>query len=496
MREKAIFFVSLICFGTLNTALYAQTVSTEMMAQGEIEENVPENEEQSQEEKKTAAEKTEISEPSPPPASATLQLNLEQAQRMAVRNNQNIKNIDEVIYQADVLILSAWSMLLPNISANGAISRNNQEIAVDFPNPNSGKIDQIVVQDLWSKSFGFSVNMAIFNPRSIPAIKMAYDDTTRTRLEAQIKKNELLFAVTSSYYQINSLKELIGVHEENLKVAKEFQKRSEALKKAGQTTNIDVLRAQIEVMDAERQLADTQDSLVMAKKALAYMVGIEGDYETAANEPVTFGGGSVEELKEKALAKRAELESATVSKRIAERAEREMWMRWLPSFDVTYNWNWNSAGGFAEEKDSWMLIFGAKWSLLEGGSRIAEMKKRKSNTRMAENEIRNLELGIKQEVDEDFLEVKRRRRNLEYTEKKVALAEENHHLVNRQYQVGLVSSLDVVEATSRLAASRINQVVERMQYELAVLTLKKSAGDYHDLAVVEQKGGGMFGSYE
>lgn len=491
IMKKLMWRVVLGCaymFGVSN--VLAQAVTTEMLAQSELDEkedSPPKGTPEEDDEKRIAAEINQEG-PSKLEAGARRIITLEHAQRMAAQINPNMKNSDESIIQADVFILSAWSMLLPNISGNASITRNQREIGFPFQDQN-GNVEEIVVQDLWNRSLGFSVNMALFNPRSIPAIKMAYDDTDRTRLQAQMQKNDLLFKVTSTYYQIHSIKELIGVYETNLNTAKEFQKRSEAQKRAGQSTNIDVLRAQIEVMDAERNLENAKDSYEMAKTALAYLIGQEGDFEIEGPSKVDVETGNVEEVKKQALAKRAEIQAAEITKRIADRGEIEVWMRWLPSFEVTYNWSWNSAGGFAGENDSWMLIFGAKWSLLEGGSRISEIQKKKSMTRVAENEIENLKLRIREEVDTSFMELKKRKRNLEFGQKQVALAEENHHLVNRQYQVGLVTSLDVVAASSELAAKRINQVIERLEYDIAVLNLKKNAGEYHSLSLVQRKNG-------
>ncbi len=426
---------------------------------------------------------------------------LDEAVEMAAQNNPSFMNIDEVIYQADAMIQGAWAMLLPNARAQGSITRNQREIMVGFPNfgtlqasDPSGFISgqdfanmevmEIPIQDKWGYSLGFSLNTTLFNPRSIPAIKLAYDSADQTKVGAQIQKNELLFAVTSSFYLVYSTKQMIDVNQQNLETAREFLRRSEALKRTGQATKIDVLRAEIQVLDIEKELANTEDSLAMTKTALAYLTGIQGDFDIATPEDVSPVKQNLDGLKKQALEKRVELDEAAFAQAVSERAKNETLMKFLPVFDMTFSWNWNSASGFSGENDAWMLIFGAQWNLFEGGARISEYKQRKSKMRQADNNLTQVALNIRQEVDQGYTDAQRKKRSFDIVVKQLELAETNHQLVSRQYEVGMVSSLDLLSASTELANKRQERVLAKLQYDLAVLTLRKAVGAYSALAVV------------
>jgi outer membrane protein TolC len=431
-----------------------------------------------------------------PPRPAARLLTLAEAQEMAARRNPSLKNVGELVYQADTTIRFAWSMLLPNVNARGSLVLNEDEISLDFPdfsqfdptNPGAPMpTESMVIQEKWGKSFGFSANMTLFNPRSIPLIMNAYDNADLSRLTAKRMRNELLFAVTSSYYHVHSKKEMVLAWQENLKIAEEFHRQAEARLGAGQSTEIDVKRAEIQEIDAAKGLANAEDGVEMAKTALAYLIGMEGDFEIAGPEQVAAVEGDLTSLQDRALKDRVDIAEAATAKKMAERSKTETWMKWLPSFDVTYDWSWNSAEGFAGENDVWMLIFGAKWSLLEGGGRIAEAQTRESEIRMRANDQAQLTLDIRQQVEQSYLDVNKRQRNVEMAEKQVALAEENHELLSRQYEVGLATSLDLLTAGTEVATKRISQVIERLQYDIALLALRKAVGEYHSLAAVEAR---------
>jgi outer membrane protein TolC len=211
---------------------------------------------------------------------------------------------------------------------------------------------------------------------------------------------------------------------------------------------------------------------------------MEGAFDIVAPGHVDEPGQNSVELSKQAMANRVEFKQAALDRSIAERGKADTWMKFLPSFDATFNWNWNSAAGFAGDNETWMLIFGARWNLFDGGDRISELKTRDSLIRMADNTKAQLYLDVRKEIDQNYQEVIQRRRNMDMADKQVALAEENHSLISRQYEVGIVSSLDVLDASTELSTKRITRVLERLQYDIAVLKLKKAAGEYSSLALV------------
>lgn len=429
------------------------------------------------------------------PAAPPRVITLAEAQEMAAARSYDMKNIDESIVQADTMIGTAWSMLLPSLDASASITRNQREVAMQFPDFSTMTIDpatgdvamemtDMVFQEKWGKSYGFSAYLTLLNPRAFPLLKNAYDYTELARANAKVQKNELLFAVTSAYYQVHTAKEVVGVYHENMALAAEFLRLSEARVKAGQGTGIDILRARLQLMDAEKALEDARDGVASAKIALARLIGAEGEIDVVGPEQVAPVALEVRELTDRAVSSRAEIAAADIGARMAERSRVETWMKWLPTFDVTYSWSWSSASGFSGENDTWMLIFGARWNLFDGGGRIAESKSRASQLHMAENTRANAEKQIREQVEQLAIEVRKQQRNVDIANKQVEVAEESHRQVVRQYEVGLATSLELHDAEIELARIKISRVIGRLGYDLATLALEKAVGEYSSLAEV------------
>ena len=283
------------------------------------------------------------------------------------------------------------------------------------------------------------------------------------------------------------MQEMIAVARDNLTLAEQLERVSAERLEAGLGNKIDLLRAELQVARARKELDNAKDAHRLAKLALSHLIGFEGRLTIAGPERVASVDGELDALSDRALTDRVDLREAALAETIAERSETETWMKWLPVFDVTYDWSWSSAEGFTGEHDQWILIFGARWSLFEGGGRIAELKAKQSQARMVRNDIQQLRLDIRAQVEQAFLDVERQRRNVELADKQNALAEENQRLVDKQYRAGAATSLDALDAATELHNQRVTRVIERLKYDVAMLSLSKAIGEYHSLSAVEPR---------
>jgi|GEM_PF-2176653 len=438
---------------------------------------------------------------------AAQKITLEQAHRLALEHNYNIKNIKEVVRQADLQRYKAWSLLMPNLTANGSLTLNDKEIKMQGtgdtetmiqnainqavadalgqtppdPIPTEPGQDRIL-QERWDKSLGITANMAIINPVSIPTICNSYDNHQASIYSGRHTRNELLFAVTQTYYTVLSALESVKVSGHDLENAQAFLDQARKRKSLGAAVELEVLRAEIEQLKAQETLDNAKDSVKLARTALAYLTGIDSDFEIAETDEPKPVEAPLDEMQNMALDERADLKAARLQLEVAERSRIATWVEFVPAFDATYNYAWNSATGYSGDNTSWRLIFGARWSLFDGGSRIAEIYERSSQIRQVSNTLNQMKLDIREEVETAGLELKRHKRNLELADKQLVLAEDNHIQVKKRYEQGLATSLDVLDANTTLSQAEMNLVIERLQYQLAVLKLNKAIGRYSPLA--------------
>jgi multidrug efflux pump len=404
-------------------------------------------------------------------------MTLEQAIDMALTYNPGIQTMNERLKQSDYLIQQAWSMLMPNVSVNAGWIHHDRGISISLP----GENDEFMELDIQKQDVGYAVfnaSIAVFNPRAFPLLRYAYSGREAIELHQTHASNDLLVAVVGVYYQIESAKNAVIVASEALANAEEFLRLSKGLSDVGQATRIDVLRAESEVIDAQNLLATAQDAVDMSKTALAALTDHVGQFDIVTPPEYKPVSTDLKQLLENAWQNRKDLEASRLDIRMNEYLRREIQAQWLPAFDLRYSNQWRSSGGLGADNSSWNIELSARWSILDGGFRRAENLRKQSDIRIAEHAVKGLELQIQQEIERNLVELRKSDRSLTLIRKQLAVLEETHRLVKRQYEVGMATSLDLQTAGKNLTSIKQRLVMEELNYALAALMLNKSSGEY------------------
>lgn len=412
-----------------------------------------------------------------PPDNTLEMITLDTAMEMALRNNPSIKTMQERIHQASQQINRAWAILLPNIDANASWTRNDQEISLSMPGPDGSMISS-VMQEKNASHYGVNASITVFNARAYPLVKYAYLYADQAGLQTSQTTNDLLVAVVAAYYEVEAAKRAVGVARATVRNAEEFQRLSQGMKKVGQATRIDLLRAESQFLDAQNMLANARDAVDLAKTGLAALINQVGNFDIARPEVFEPVSTQLDSLLVMARDQRRDLQAARLNVKMADRLRQDVLTQWIPSVNLNYGWQWNSSTGFGGDNDSWNVELAASWSILQGGARRAEYKIQQSELRIAENDLKQMELDIHKEIENNLLNLKTSARSLELIWQQHELVEETHRLVRRQYEVGMATSLDLQNVAEELAQIRQRLVIESLNNASAALLLNKSAGVY------------------
>lgn len=407
------------------------------------------------------------------PLQAETVISLDQARQMALSNNHDIKNMEETLKRVEVAIQSAWSILLPNINARGNITRNDKEIS--FPTVPTAT----VIQEKWTQGASISGQMTLFSPASIPLIMNAHGASDATKEDIRHGKSELLYAVTSIYYAAVQARKLIEVSQQAVKRAEEFVSLSEARLAAGISIRLEVLRAEMDLSDAEKTLIQAETAYGLAKQSLALLIVRATPYEVESPKRYPeLPSENIDELLEQAEKQRLDLKAARMRITLAERSSLQTWMEFLPDFYMQGSHDWSSVENFGGAKKSWRILFVADLPIFEGGRRIADLRDKAALERIAENDASKLADGIVYDVHNAMLELRRSKAQLQASRKKLELARENYAMVISQYEAGLVDNLTMVDASTMLLQSELGLAGEELSVQLATLTVRQRAGYY------------------
>jgi len=418
---------------------------------------------------------------------------LEQAEALALEHHPSLKELEENIKQADLLINRAWAILLPRLSLSAQLTRNDQEISFDMPDfegliraavaesqglqpPPPGSGNSTIIQEEWGQRYGFTARIPLFNAQAFSLLENAKDNLSATRLQRAQQEQNLRFAVSVAYYGLCSNQEALEVTAADLKRAQLQLKMAQKRRDVGVGLRIEVLEAEFSLSQARRAQSDAKDSLRLAQIALSYLIHSPPPFEVQSPPRPELPQGDLRGLQEEAERERPDLKAFRLQQKIVSRDREHTLSRFLPTFDLTYNYSWDSAAGFGGEQGSWRLIFGGEWSLFEGGDRLAVLESQKSELRQIAQRYSGQLRTLQERVERELLEIQKWERSLKLREQQAKLAEESQHLVQEQYKRGLAKGLDLQELNQRLRQAHLAVILARLQRDVSLLKLYKTLG--------------------
>lgn len=402
---------------------------------------------------------------------------------LALERSETIKVAEEDLYISERGKDKALATLFPKLSAFGTYTRYSEEKQrVGF-----------TIQSETTNTWGFRIDQSFsVSGRELTAFKISKESIEKSRYDLHTVKGNYLLDVASAYYDVLRSKKALDIADANIERLTKHRDAAEIRLKVGEVTKTVLLRAEAELSGAQSELIRARNNLRLAKAVLARIVGLEGDYkliETVypvrkkalselSNKVNSEGIGTIESLKQIALSERFELKSLELQKRIAEDEVRYAKGLYWPTLSVEGVYlrekNEPSSSFVIEER-----IYGGlrlDFPFFEGGLRRAEVREAKAKQRRSELIYEDLKKTIGIEVENAYLDFMTQRGVLKSFHDQLTFAKDNYNAVSKQFEFGIVDSIDVMDANTLLVTAEREFANAGYDCQLAILVLKRATG--------------------
>ncbi|MFZ4441579.1 MAG: TolC family protein, partial [Syntrophales bacterium] len=423
-------------------------------------------------------------------------LSLDEAVRMALKNNHELQAQKNAHAAKGAEVGIARSTLLPKISleerylrtASPAyafmtkLSQQRIEMADFVPESlnHPGSVDDfqtavIIEQPLFVKKANIGIEMS--------KLEVAASEESLHR-----KKEEVAFKVVQYYLMAGTAGEYVKVAEKALEDAQEHQRLAEVRHAAGLGLYSDTLRAATAVSEARQRLVSAGKNFSVAKRALGLMVGSAEAVEVTAETP-TLPIREIEKLRTQSLARR-DIKSLEMKTENAKNNIKLAEAGYYPMLGVggTYQWNDHNhpLGG---EGDGWQVMAFLRWELFDGAKTKHEKIKAGYQASEAEEYLKGMKKMVSFQVDEAWLTLDEARKNQELAQEELKTAEEGRRLVKVRYEGALSPMVDLLDAQVSFDRARANRVAKENEYKLAIFGLGYASGTIlQELQIEEQNG--------
>ena len=412
----------------------------------------------------------------PPAATATgpatappVRLTLQEALRRALADNIALGRarleVNAQQSQADVI----FTGILPRIGFQGSFTRNDQ--AVSFGEGDDART--ILAENDWSYRLTLSQPIYAGN-RERKAINQARLNVDVARQAVADTEEELILTVASNYLAVVRAEELLVVEQRNLELAHRRRDQAQIFFEAGETTRVDVLRADADTKEAERRITIARQAREIAVGRLRLALAVEGPIEVAAPGDFMPALPGEAALISEAESNRPEVAQALATQEIARLEVAKQKGAYLPV--VTADGAWTKQRAAFPTDQYGQLALNLSVPIFSSGEikgRIAIARERESQAELRVEEVRQ---SVREEVRQALVDLETAVANLQLAREQLTAAEAEYNQATELYRAQELTSLEVASAESSLADARRAVTFGQLDHDLAELRTWAAAG--------------------
>jgi outer membrane protein len=296
--------------------------------------------------------------------------------------------------------------------------------------------------------------------------------------EVQRTADELAFSVTQAFYQLIEAKENLQVAQEALQQRQEFGKLTEAFYQAGKVTNLDYVRAQSQVSEAQQAVVEARNAVRLAREILARTLGLKEQIlvDIKGKLPQQFKPArDINSLWQEVLKSNPEIKKLDLDITQSQTLVKAAKGSYFPEVSL-------QAGGDYQHRDlggtkpEWIAGVFMEFPFFEGGLTRAQVAKVSSQTRQLLEKKRDRLNGLKVDLTSAWKDWENARQGVATTKQTVATNEEAYASSQALYRVGKAIGLDVLQSQVDLTSSRFQLIRYAVAYEIGQARIKQITG--------------------
>lgn len=406
-------------------------------------------------------------------------LTFSSALRRALENNPSAARIRSDINVAQSQRRLLRSAILPRIELFGSATRNSRQ--VEFGDGQNTTV--ILPRDDWA--FRVNLSQPIYaGGRELKALRQAGLGIEDAEQSVRLREDQLLLQTAADYLGVIEGDALIGVEKQNLELARKRRKQSQDFVDAGETTKVDLLRADTAIKAAQRRLAVANQLRDSASSRLRLDLGMDGELEVESPSMSTRVLTDENTLVKQAVASHPAVRRAELAHSIAQLETRKQRGRYLPVLTADATYTRQKVNFPADNYSSFTLnLYVPLYLSGEVEAQIATARTREKQAELVLAEVRQ---QITEQVRLAVIDLRTAETNFSLAREQLTSAEGEYQQTFELYRAQEATSLDVDSAETSLAEARRAVVTGNIERNLAELRVLYSTGSLKDALLTEE----------
>lgn len=414
-------------------------------------------------------------------------LTLEQAVEIALENNPGLKAADAQVDGAQAGVLKSVSGFLPKVTASETWSRTDNPLMVLGTKLNRemvGMADFVpgTINDPGTMS-NYNTRLAVVQPIFNGGKEYAGRTQATLAREAAVQgrersRQDTVFQVINAYYAVLLAREYQRVAVQSLETSSANVKLAEARYRGGAVLQSDLLRARVQEAEVKEMVTRAENGVNLAQAGLNFAMGVAQDSAYVLDGALSARPLSTDlaGLTGKALTARPDLAALGMNRRNAETSVSSARSDYIPSLNLMGQADWNSDRFAGNDAKSWAVMAVLQWNLFDGLVTTANVRQAAAEAgrmRAMEAQMRS---AVQLEVRKAYYDLASSQDRMAAASSSVQEAEEGLRIVQKRYEAGMTTLVDVLGAENALIRARTNALQALYDNNVADAELKLAVG--------------------
>ncbi|MBQ8778949.1 MAG: TolC family protein [Alistipes sp.] len=411
------------------------------------------------------------------PASEPLVLTLEQALQIALSESPTVKIADQTIEAKKYAKKGTYSSLWPDISASGTYQRyiNKQTFHIKGQTMEVGTTNNM--------SAGVNAALPLVNAQLWKSLKLSAMDVELAVEQARSSRVEMVEQVSKAFYQVLLAKDSYNVYKRVYDNAVENHKIVEKRYSVGAVSEYDFIRSKVTVSNAEPNVFEAENSIILALWQLKALLGLDLNKEIdCAGSLADFEPVMTSHIAHEAsLANNSTMRQLDIQERMLEKSIEMKRSANLPSLALSIGYNFVAM-------DETMKLFHYRWNpysvaALSLNIPIFSGFKRRSDVKQAKIELSNLQLQRENTERQLFTAMKQYESSMltnlkQYhaSSENISQAKRGYDIAVKRYEVGGGTLVDVDNSQLAYTQAELSRSTAIYNYLVNQVSLEKIKG--------------------
>ena len=414
--------------------------------------------------------------------SAQEDLSINDAVKITLKNNLDIKVMEnnlEITKNNSSLLSSDY---LPIINAQSTFSSSNGDVEVTTPDGFSGKIE-----DTSSEDNSASLDILYFlidgkgRKYNFKKSKELFD---KTELEVKEVIENTLLQLYTVYYEVCRLIEEKEIVKASLDISKSRLLRKEIQFEFGQTTKLEILKADVDVNTDSIRYLNSLKNLSNAKRDLNLIMNVSLNNDYSLEKNINYSSEEkILDFYNTATENNNRLKIYNKSVLISSLELKAVKATYLPAIQLRGTYGWNESTNEIPRNPFNLFVqkgvstgVNVSLPLFNGGKRITANKNAKIQLENSKIEKDKAYTMFQKELNNSYDTLKNNLFILQVQEQSLATSNDNFLRNLEKYEIGIVSSIEFRNAQVNLLNAKLSRNSARYEAKISELYFLKLSG--------------------